>query len=473
VTATGKVTQAFSVDFSTADGTATSNTTGGAADFTARSGTLEFGPGQLTREIRVPIIGDTNIEPNESFTVNLTNATNGAVLKKAQGTGTITDDEITVSDITLAEGNSGTSEAVFTVSLSQAKTEAVVVNYTTRDGTAVAGSNGDYVAETGSITFEPGQTTKTIAVDVRGDAVRELTESFFLDVTTPTGTTVSGEASITNDDPLPVLRINSPSPVPEGDLGTTSLRYTVSLEGQTSEVVTVRVKTANGTATSGSAAGADYVAREETLVFNPGETTKTFDVQVTGDTAGEADETIFADLSAPAATGSSPAPALNATIGTSRGVGTIENDDPVVNAGDVRIVEGNSGTSEAVFTVTLSNRQSDATVTVNFATATGSAVEGTDFERVAGTLTFLAGETEKQIVVPIFGDTAAEPDESFSIVLSNAENAGIGKAIGTGTILTDDTQLQINDVQILEGNAAHLRQFSRFSGPAGWGSPPR
>lgn len=111
---------------------------------------------------------------------------------------------------------------------------------------------------------------------------------------------------------------------------------------------------------------------------------------------------------------------------------------PTLSIGNASIAEGNSGTAAATFTVTLSVAQ-PTPVTVSFNTKDGSARAGEDYQAVSGTLTFAAGETQKTIQVPVFGDLTAESNETFSVNLSGAGGAAIFKAQGTGTIRDDDT----------------------------------
>lgn len=110
---------------------------------------------------------------------------------------------------------------------------------------------------------------------------------------------------------------------------------------------------------------------------------------------------------------------------------------PSLSINDVSVPEGNSGTTSATFTVTL-NPASDTTVTVNYATANGSAVAPGDYTATSGTLTFLPGETTKTIPVSVNGDTQLEPNETFFVNLSGAVNANIADGQGVGTILDDD-----------------------------------
>jgi len=110
---------------------------------------------------------------------------------------------------------------------------------------------------------------------------------------------------------------------------------------------------------------------------------------------------------------------------------------PTFSIDSVSLSEGNSGNTNAVFTVSLSS-PSTSTVQVDVATGGGTAQSGVDFTATSQTLTFLAGETTKQFLVPIVGDVIAEPDETFTVTLSNASNATVATSQGTGTIVNDD-----------------------------------
>jgi hypothetical protein len=111
---------------------------------------------------------------------------------------------ITIADVSISEGNSGVKNATFTIDLSSASTTNVSVQYATRNGTATAGS--DYTAKSGSITFSPGQTRKTVAISVTGDTNYESDEDFLLELSSAVGATLSrskASGKITNDDAQP------------------------------------------------------------------------------------------------------------------------------------------------------------------------------------------------------------------------------------------------------------------------------
>ena len=127
--------------------------------------------------------GDRVPEPNETFVVNLSSPTN-AIVVAGQGVGTIVDDEprISIGDVTKYEGKKNqTTLFTFTVTLSAAYDQAVTMSFRTVDGTATT-SDGDYVARTGTLTFAPGETSKTITIVVQGDSKRESDETFYLDL---------------------------------------------------------------------------------------------------------------------------------------------------------------------------------------------------------------------------------------------------------------------------------------------------
>ena len=178
VTLSAASTQTITVAYSTGNGTASAG-----SDYQTASGTLTFAPGETSKTITVPVIGDRLGEPNETFVVNLSSPTN-ANIADGQGVGTITDDEprISISDVTRAEGKKGqTTLFTFTVTLSAAYDQPVTMSFRTANGTATTGNN-DYVARTGTLTFAPGETTKEVTIEVKGDSKREADETFYLDL---------------------------------------------------------------------------------------------------------------------------------------------------------------------------------------------------------------------------------------------------------------------------------------------------
>jgi hypothetical protein len=202
VTLSSASNQAVTVNYATADGTATAGT-----DYQARSGQITIPAGQTSATIAVPVVGDRLAENTETFSLRLTDPTN-AFIADGWGTATIVDDEprISINNVSKSEGNgngnSKTTTFTFTVSLSAVYDQAVTVNYATANGSATAGS--DYQAKTGSVTFAPGETIKTITIVVIGDKTRESNEAFFVDLFGPSSnaliSTARGVGTILNDD---------------------------------------------------------------------------------------------------------------------------------------------------------------------------------------------------------------------------------------------------------------------------------
>src|SRR5262249_14168107 len=166
----------ISVRYATEDGTATAGT-----DYTAVSGTLTIAPGSTGFDLWVPVTGDTNLEPSETVRLNLSGVS-GAILMDGQAVGTVlTDDQLlSVNDVTVSESDSGTFATTFTINLPSAVPFDVSVTYTTANGTAAAGS--DYVGASGTVTFAPGETTKTVTILGIGDTRNELQETFFINL---------------------------------------------------------------------------------------------------------------------------------------------------------------------------------------------------------------------------------------------------------------------------------------------------
>ena len=250
---------------------------------------------------------------------------------------------------------------------------------------------------------------------------------------------------------LPSLSIGDAS-VTEGNSGTVSVVFTVSLSAASTQTVTVNYATANGSATAGS----DYTAASGSLSFPAGTTSRTVSVSATGDTAAEGDEDFFVNLSG----------AAGASIADGQGKGTVRNDDTAsasLRVNDVTVTEGNSGTLTAVFTVTLSPASSQ-TVTVDYATANGTALAGTDYTAAAGNLSFAPNTTSRTFSVTVTGDIAVEGNETFLVNLTNAAGATLADAQGQGTITNDDGAVSLS-VSTATATPGQIVQVAVANGP--------
>jgi Ca2+-binding RTX toxin-like protein len=330
------------------------------------------------------------------------------------------------TSVSADEGNVGVTHRIFTVTLTTgAPTGGASVNFTTQNGTAVAGS--DYVAQSGTLHFLAGETTKTIDIVVNGDTNYEANEAFTVLLSNPINALISGATgtgTIVNDDAAPSMSV-APVFVPaEGNTGSTTVALTISLSAISSTPITVNYATADGTATAGS----DYAALTGSVIFAPGETSKTVNVSISGDVLDEVDETIAFNLTS--------TQTLNASAS---GMITITDDDapPVVSIGNVIVSEA-PGTVQAHFTVSLS-AVSAKNVTVAYTTTPGSALAGSDFVATSGTVTILAGSNSADVPVTIVNDTLHETSPEYMLVaLSAPSNATLGNATGVGFINDDD-----------------------------------
>lgn len=337
--------------------------------------------------------------------------------------------QLLIADSTVSEGNVGSETAVFTVTLAPASTQTVTVDYETVDETAVSGS--DYTATTGTLTFAPGQTEKTIEVSITGDTDDEPDETFHVQLSVPVNADLidpQAVGTIIDDDGLSTLSI-ADSELLEGDSGTNMLSFAVTLSPVSTSDVTVTYATADDSAT----AGEDYTAVNGTLTFQPGEIEKTIVVEIIGDIVDERDDELFTvSLSNPS----------NATIDDGQATGTITDDDSarLSQTFGPQVVEGDSGLTPAIFTIILST-PADFVITVDFEASSGfgddGATAGVDFEAISGTVTFQPGETEQDYVVQIIGDLEAELNERFHTLISNA-NVPISASGSNGVILNDD-----------------------------------
>src|SRR5205807_1614401 len=254
--------------------------------------------GQTTYTFSVVINGDTAVEPDEAFFVNVTHVI-GANVSDGQGVGTIQNDDflsLSINDVSATEGNTGTSTLTFTVSLSAPAPAPVTFDIATQDNTATVSDN-DYVARTLTAqTIAAGQQTYHFAVTVNGDTKIEPNETFFVNVANISGATVAdgqGVGKILNDD-IARLSINDVS-ANEGNSGTTTFTFTVtsSLPAPAGGL-TFNIATQDSTAT---VADNDYVARSLAGQTIPaGRQTYLFDVNVNGDTLVEPNETFFVNL---------------------------------------------------------------------------------------------------------------------------------------------------------------------------------
>ncbi|HEV7401270.1 MAG TPA: Calx-beta domain-containing protein, partial [Chthoniobacteraceae bacterium] len=498
------------VDYTTKDGTALS-VVGPNQDYQSLvPGQLTFLSGTTFKTLSVPIIGDTVIEGNETFQLQLSNAhlvpagsaagTTGTTVGFAgadvdgniHGTGTILNDDghaisasITADVATQAEGAAGT-KANFTVHLSQAYASPITVNYTVAKTDPVTG----IVANT-TASFDIPAFTQNAALPidyVNDDAVGHdqtvtvtLTSLVSTDKTATLVPLVSGKTAKTTvlEDDFYVQILDKS--VAEGAAGTNVLlKFPVQLVDVSGNLinhtldhaVSVSFSTIDGTGATGATStgsAADFLARTATVTIAAGLKEATADVTIRGDVNVGADETFTVQLGTP--TGGK---LLTTPIDHSKAVGTIQNDDgataPTVTlvplAPGVEAETGVPG-SPATFQVLLS-APSEQPVTFQYATNVLTSTNGNeatqeDFTQipanpaVPATGTIASGQTSATLSVPIVADTHNEGAEFFGFTVSNiagASNDPASTLTAQGTIApSNQPTISVANVSVLEGQS--------------------
>ncbi|MFN5895291.1 MAG: beta strand repeat-containing protein, partial [Dolichospermum sp.] len=431
-TRTGSTTSALTVNYGIT-GTADSSDYTGATPGTGK--TITFAAGASTATLTIDPTADTIVESDETVALTLATGTGYTIGTTTAVTGTITNDDF--PSVTLAVSPSsvledGTANLIYTFTRTGSTTSALTVNY----GITGTADSSDYTGATPgtgkTITFAAGASTATLTIDPTADTIVESDETVALTLATGTGytigTTTAVTGTITNDDvTLPSITL-AVSPTSVSEDGTINLIYTFTRTGSTTNALTVNYSIA-GTANSSDYTGATP-GTGKTITFAAGSSTATLTIDPTADTIVESNETVALTL----ATGT------GYTIGTTTAViGTITNDDLLPNlnlSANQTIVEGNTNPQNVTYTVTLSNA-STQTITVQYATANGTAIAASDYTSTSGTLTFNPGVTSQVINIPILNDSLNEANETFTLNLASPINASLGTAKTATTTITD------------------------------------
>jgi hypothetical protein len=216
--------------------------------------------------------------------------------------------------------------------------------------------------------------------------------------------------------------------VDEGNSGTRTMRFplTLSVPPGTGKTVSVYWATAPGTAGSG-----DYSSKKGKAVFSGTQVLKTITVPITPDTSTESDELMYLVV----------AGVDGGQNHRERGTGTILNDDPGSAVrrmtSDATIVEGDTGTRSLLVPITLTQAAA-ADVTVHYATVAGTASPGSDYTAKSGTIKIAKGARQVTATIPIVADTNSEGTETFQVVVDSAPGVSIAKGTGVVTIRDDD-----------------------------------
>ncbi|MBV1907931.1 MAG: hypothetical protein KUG78_01335 [Kangiellaceae bacterium] len=425
----------LSVDFALFDGSATAS-----EDYQFISGRLTFLEGEISNSFEINIIDDELFEGEENFQV---------VLSNLVGDGSL--GALTVAEVVIEENDDAPASGVIGFEFSsemvnendtglnvrvirrESSTGSVVVNYSTSDGSAVTAS--DYIATTGQITFADGETSQLISYQLIDDQLFEPDEQFSIELSNVSGDAVlagsTSNITILDDDPLPetgVFAFVANRYVVDESAGV--LELNIERIGGSVGEVSVEVEAIETTATG----GVDFDFESETINFGDGETSKLITLLIHDDLLFESDETLALQLSN--AIGTSIASPSTTEI-------TIIDDDTAPVAGVVQFSGANYQQLESggIVTVTLirtNGNQGD--FSVDFDTLDGTATSGTDYQLEDKTISFIDGETSRQVELVIYNDESYQGDRSFQISLANIQGAALlgQRNIATVNILEDD-----------------------------------
>jgi Calx-beta domain/Beta-propeller repeat len=422
------------VTYATADGTALAG-----VDYTTASGVLTFAAGQVSRSIVVRLLPNTLDDGNRTFTVDLSAPTGGATLgAPSTATVTLVDDDVagTVQfGQTLYTVNETATAAVITIMRSGGAASGATVDFATSDGPAPTGATAgvDYTTTITTLTFAAGQTSRTVTVPLAGDdATQEGSKFVSLTLSSPRGGATLGPRStatlkIADDEATVQFAVASYS-VAEGAAAVITVERT-----GTAGTVIVGYATADGSGT----AGVDYRPRNGALTFRPGVRLLSFSVPTITNTLDEDDRTVNLTLGPVSGTAGAilgPQSTAVLRIVDNDAGGSLQFSTATFNAIECAVTRCN-----AVLMVTRT-RGAAAGVTVDFATADGTAVDGTDYTRTTGTLTFAAGQTTQTIRVPLLVEPGPEPVKTFSVALTNPRGGATIGPLNSATVQITDTR---------------------------------
>lgn len=440
--------QAVTFDWSTIAGSAV----GGNDFFLASGSSVTIPAGSLSSSAVVSLVNDPYDENAETFSFKISNPSSGATLLDDVGLASITDDDapptVTFSQAT-SSGSENAGTAQIMIMLSEVSGRAVTVPYTVH-ASSTAATPADFTIATSQAVIAAGASSAIISVNLNNDSDVEGAETIRVDfgtlVNADPGTFVSHTLTISDDDsgggggggggggPLGISIADAS--IAEGG----ALTFVVALTTPATSVVTFNFSTINGSATSGDSDYTPVAGGAGSIAI--GQTNTTLQVNTTGDTKYESNETLIVALSN----------VVNAQIysaGTDDiAVGTITNDDsaPSLFIGDLTVAEG---AAPAVL-VTL-GAASGQDVSVNYATSSGTATSGSDFVSQVGSILISAGTTVGTINLSTIQDAIGEPTETFTVTLTGASG---------GTIADATAQVSITDDEPVDGTAPTVLSVS-------------
>ena len=446
----GATLGAVTVDYASADGTATTADN----DYTAVSGTLSWADGESgTRTFTVTLNADEEFEDDETFTVSLSNPSNdtsgATTILGDPDTQTVTisnDDESVVGTLQFSAVDYSELESNGTITVTVTREggddTAIEVDYATSDGSATAGE--DYTAASGTLMWaDDDAEPKTFTITITDDGLVEGDETINLALSNDDSPELVGEpsaATATIVDEESAVQFTMASQSANEDDG--DITVTVERVGATLGAVTVDYASADGTATT---ADNDYTAVSGTLSWADGESgTRTFTVTPTADEEDEDNETFTVSLSNPTNDTDGAATILGSP--DTQTVTINDDDDPIFGSLQFSAVDYSELESNGTITVTVTREGGDdRAVSVDYATSDGSATAGEDYTGTSGTLSWANDDGEDKTFTITLGDDAdVEGDETINLTLSNAQGgATLGEPdTATATIVDEESQVQ-------------------------------
>jgi uncharacterized repeat protein (TIGR01451 family) len=341
---------------------------------------------------------------------------------------------VSIGDLDVNRPSTGTTVANVPVTLSRAASSTVTMTYTTKDGSATT-AGGDYVATSGTLTFAPGETSKTIPVTINGAQPSATAETLTVNLGGLNGvTSADGSAKLyLQSTYLPVSINVDDASAPAAGGGSTSLAFpvTVSPAPYPGQPVTVAVATADGTAI---AANGDFTPVNTTLTFTDSTPTQTVTVPLLHNPASGASSTLSLNLSAASA---------GSNIADAKGIGTVYNNVaaplPALYVSDAAVARPASGTVGTTFIVRLSRPNPTSQVTVSYNAVPNTGFTEADFDVTAGDLTFNPGETTKTVTVPVHGSSTSTGTGMLNLNIFHQSAATLADAGGKAYVVSPTT----------------------------------
>ncbi|MEI6210434.1 MAG: Calx-beta domain-containing protein, partial [bacterium] len=445
VTRSGSTNTTMTVRVSTTNGTAAAG-----SRYTATNGLVTFAAGVSNRTIGVAILNGTTVDADQTFTVMLSEASTGTVGTVSNCVVTIIDNDARIgwaTNVASYYENAGvTTVMVYRTGVTNA-TNSVVYSFVT--GTA---TTNDYTASNGTLTFQPGETSKPVVFTPADDDLIESNETLTVKLTSPSGVALLGTHSnllVTLLESKAGLAFASTSVTEPIGPATNWVSVTLTRTGNTNQTNSVSWATVDGTATQ----GVNYISNSGTLTFDPGMTGTNITIGILDDL--QATNKAFSVVLTNASAGTVVVP--NATV-------TIINIDATI-----RFLSATNSfleSSNAVLSVVRTG-PTNTTVWAYYTTVDGSAFAASnDYTAASGTLTFAPGVMTNTLTVSIVNNSVMQGDRAFSVVLTNSSFGATLGALTTNAvnIIDDDSVLyfSVTDQTVFEGSGWVSVLVSRF-----------